>query len=420
MRNYTLFMLMMVYLLSFLDRQIISILAEDIKGDLQLSDTQLGLLTGFAFAVFYAGLGVPVARLAEKKDRINIISICVAIWSLMTAMGGYAANFFQLALARAGVGVGEAGSVAPAHSIIADTFPLEKRSRAMAIFQLGVPLGILSGFYLGGTFSESIGWRNTLFLAGGVGVILALFVRVTLKDPRGSFNVPPVNSKGGAASTFKEDAIELLSSPAYLYLCLAATFVSAAGYAIVGFLPAYLIRTFGIPVGEVGMYLAMIIGIGGGVGLFAGGIVADYLAQNNKNMPLWVCVVTTALVAPLFTVAILFGTEKTIFLYLVFPFILNLAWMGPNWAMVQGMAPKHARATASAIVLLSINLFGLGVGPLLIGLASDMFSGMGVKNSLQIALLFAPVMFILATVFYWLALRRLQQLAAAPNLAIAS
>lgn len=407
MRNYTLFVLLVVYLLSFLDRQIISILAEDIKGDLSLSDTQLGLLTGFAFAIFYAGLGVPVARLAEKRDRITIISVCVAIWSAMTAAGAYAGNFIQLALTRAGVGVGEAGSVAPAHSIIADTFPLEKRSRAMAIFQLGVPLGVLAGFYIGGTLAESMGWRDTLLYAGLAGLFVALLVKVTLKDTRQSQH----QEKGEAPESraFKKDVAQLLAIPAYRHLCFAATFASAAGYAILGFLPAYLIRSFDMPVSTVGTNLAFIIGIGSGIGLFMGGIVADSLATKNYKAPLWVCVSVSALAAPFFTLALLSGTESTIFYYLILPFVLNLAWMGPNWAMVQAVAPVHTRATASALVLLSINLFGLGVGPLLIGVSSDFFAGQGVNNPLQFALLFGPTMSALAAVFYVLAARRLKK-----------
>jgi len=407
MKNYTLFVLLLVYLLSFLDRQIVSILAEDIKGDLSLSDTQLGLLTGFAFAIFYAGLGVPVARLAEKSNRITIISICVAIWSAMTAAGAFAGNFVQLALTRAGVGVGEAGSVAPAHSIIADTFPLEKRSRAMAIFQLGVPLGVLAGFYLGGTLAESIGWRDTLLYAGLAGLLVALLVKVTLKEPR-QVN-PALASAAPKSSNFKKDVGQLFAIPAYRHLCLAATFASAAGYAIFGFLPAYLIRSFDMSVSLVGTNLALIIGIGSGIGLFMGGIIADRWAQRNYKAPLWVCVFVAVLAAPFFAFAILAGTSENIFYYLVVPFLLNLAWMGPNWAMVQAVAPVHTRATASAIVLLSINLFGLGVGPLLIGVASDFFASQGVSNPLQYALLFGPLMSALAAVFYLFSLMKLKE-----------
>ncbi|MCI4644000.1 MAG: MFS transporter [Hyphomonadaceae bacterium] len=400
-RSYLLFMLMLVYLLSFLDRQILSILAEDIKTDLDLSDTQLGLLTGLAFAVFYATLGIPVARLAERRDRVTILSVCVGLWSTMTAAGAFAGNFVLLALTRAGVGVGEAGSVAPAHAIISDVFPPERRSRAMAIFQLGVPLGILCGFFIGGVLSAQIGWRMTLFWVGLSGVVLAVLLRVTLRDPRpaeASASSPQKAPEKGALT-------QLLRQPGYIFTLLGATFASAAGYAILGFLPPYLIRTFGMSVETVGVNLSLIIGIGSGLGLFAGGMIGDALARRSPSGPLWICTISTLVSAPLFACAFLFSTQATVFAWLVGPFLLHLAWMGPNWAMVQTFAPPGGKATASAIVLLSINLLGLGLGPLVVGAASDVRLAAGSSNPLGEAMLIGPVMLVMAAACYALATR---------------
>lgn len=397
-----LLLLMIVYLLSFLDRQIISILAEDIKRDLDLSDTQLGLLTGLAFAVFYATLGIPVARLAERHDRISILSICVAVWSAMTAAGAAATNFFLLALTRAGVGIGEAGSVAPAHSLISDAFKEKERSKAMAVFQLGVPLGILAGFFIGGTLSAQIGWRMTLVCVGLPGVALAVVLRIMLRDPRGRRQVSAYEASPDGLS-FAAATRRLFSRPGYVFTLLGATFASAAGYAIIGFLPPFLIRSFGMPTDTVGVALSMIIGIGGGIGLFLGGAAADRFRVTNAKGPLWICVFATLASAPMFAVIFISAEEATVFWWLIPPFLLHLAWMGPNWAMVQSFAPEGARATASALVLLSINLIGLGLGPLVIGIASDSLAAAGAVNPLGKALLAAPVMLVLAAIAYGLA-----------------
>ncbi|MYI36700.1 MAG: MFS transporter, partial [Acidimicrobiaceae bacterium] len=234
--KYTLYMLMLAYTFSFLDRQIIAILAEDIKRDLVLSDTQLGVLTGLAFALFYAGLGVPIARLADRWHRISLISICLAVWSAMTAACGAAGNFIQLALARMGVGVGEAGALPASHSIIADTFPPENRSSAMAIFQLGVPGGVLVGFLVGGWMSDWYGWRATLYFVGGLGVALAVIIFLTAHEPKRP-QVADAVVRAGMISTIGR----LTKNPAYNHLCAAATLASLGGYALISWSPALLI-----------------------------------------------------------------------------------------------------------------------------------------------------------------------------------
>lgn len=401
-RNRVLVVLMLVYLLSFLDRQIITILAEDIKEDLSLTDTQLGLLTGFSFALFYGVLGLPIARLAEQKDRVTILTYCMSIWSLMTSLGALATNYTLLALTRAGVGIGEAGSVAPAHSIIGDMFDKKERSRAMAIFQLGAPLGILSGFFIGGILSPHLGWRMTLIVVGIPGLLLAPILRYAIKDPRqlmytasNRTNNPPLLTTAKA----------LFSHKGYILTLMGATLASAAGYAILSFLPSYLIRHFYMETTAVGIALSLIVGIGGGLGLYIGGLAADWSAKRSHTGPLWICAGSTAVSAPLFAIVFLGVDQSTIFYWLIPPFFLHLAWMGPNWAMVQLFAPKDAKTTASALVLLSINLFGLGVGPLLIGLLSDYLTTAGVPSSLGYALLIAPVMLLGASVCYALATR---------------
>lgn len=391
-----------VYTLSFLDRQIIAILAEEIKRDLELSDAEVGLITGFAFALFYATLGVPIARAADFRSRPKIIAVCLTIWSVMTAACGLAANFVQLALARIGVGVGEAGCMPPAHSLIAEMFPPEKRSGAMAIFQLGVPLGILLGFLIGGWVNEFFGWRYSLLVVGGPGAFLALWVLFAVPEPRASGTIradgPP----------FLKTAAKLWKDPVYRHLVAGATFASMAGYAAISWTPAMLIRQYELGTGYVGTVLSIVIGVGGAVGLYWGGKVGDAASTRLSSGPYKVAAVACFVAAPAFGAAYLASSIMATILLLAGAFILAFAWMGPNWAMVQERAPGEGRAVAASIVLLFINLIGLGVGPPVVGALSDMLSSYGSSSGLRFALLVAPLAFALAGIHFTLGARAAQ------------
>lgn len=401
-KKYTMALLLLVYILSFVDRQIISILAQSIKEDLVLSDTELGLLTGFAFALFYAVLGIPVARLAERFNRVPIISICVLIWSAMTAAGAATSSFLQLALTRAGVGVGEAGSVAPAQSMISDMYPPEQRARPMAIFMLGAPIGILLGFLIGGVMAGSIGWRQTLFWVGISGIGVALLVQFTIRDPRSVLDIKPVER---GESHFLADIGRLFSVPSFPWICFATMLATSANYAVVSFLPTYIIRTFDVPLSTVGIYLSLIIGLGGGLGLYFGGVFGDRLAARGSHHSLRVSIISMLLFAPLIYLALLLGDGDTIFLYLCVPFLVSQAWLGPAFAMIQTVAPEGCKATAAAVVLLCNNLLGLGFGPLLIGLMSDYLAAQGYDKPLGLALGIAPIMALVSAILYWVGLR---------------
>jgi len=395
-KGYTLWLLMLVYTLSFLDRQIISILAEDIKGDLGLSDTQLGVLTGLAFALFYATLGLPIARLAERYSRRSIIALSLGLWSVMTVAAGFAQNFVQMALARVGVGVGEAGSMPASHSIIADMYAAEERSRAMAIFQLGVPVGILIGFMIGGIVNDWLGWRLTLIAAGVPGIFVALIVAFTATEP------PRLQPAGGATNQtnlFRDIAL-LWSSATYRNLLYSATLASMGGYAVISWIPALLIRDYGLTTTFVGTVLALTNGVVGGLGTYFAGVFADRSARNRTDGPYRVAAMVCA-GASVFLFAAIAVPSLTLTLILLVPgFFCYLAWMGPNWAMVQEIAPKSARATASAFVLFILNLVGLGLGPLGVGILSDVFSGVGFANGLQLAMLVSVICFPLAAYFF--------------------
>ncbi|MXW72881.1 MAG: MFS transporter [Chromatiales bacterium] len=378
--KYTLYMLMLAYTFSFLDRQIIAILAEDIKRDLVLSDTQLGVLTGLAFALFYAGLGVPIARLADRWHRISLISICLAVWSAMTAACGAAGNFIQLALARMGVGVGEAGALPASHSIIADTFPPENRSSAMAIFQLGVPGGVLVGFLVGGWMSDWYGWRATLYFVGGLGVALAVIIFLTAHEPKRP-QVADAVVRAGMISTIGR----LTKNPAYNHLCAAATLASLGGYALISWSPALLIREHGIALPVVGTALSLIIGLGSGLGTYFFGRLADAAGRRRDDGSLRVAAYSCFATAPFFLLGFNMPAPFTIFLVVTPGFILFFAWMGPIWAGVQGVAPVTARALASAFALFVLNMIGLGVGPVAVGALSDYFATRGVESTITAA-----------------------------------
>ena len=283
-KNYTLFLLVLVFTSSHIDRQIMGILGQPIKESLQISDTQLGLLTGIMFAVFYATLGMPMAIWADRRNRRNLISFSVFLWSGMTALCGAAANFTQLLLLRIGVGVGEAGSNPPSHSIIADLYPKEQRATAMAIFGTGINWGILIGFLVGGWINEWYGWRTAFVVVGLPGVLLALLVRFTLTEPpRGYADAAGETPPKITPPPFWAVAKFMISNPVLRNVVAAGTLISFTGYASVIWVPIYLVRIHGMGTGEVVSYLALFIGVGGAIGIYLGGRLADFLHARNPN-----------------------------------------------------------------------------------------------------------------------------------------
>ena len=291
-RNYALGVLVVVYTFNFIDRQILSILLEPIKLELGLSDTALGLLTGFAFALFYATLGIPIARYADKNNRRNLIALALAIWSGMTALSGLAQNFWQLLAARIGVGVGEAGCSPPAHSMIADYFPAENRATALGIYSLGIPVGILFGFLAGGWLNEFFGWRVAFFVVGIPGLILAVLVRFTLAEPTRGMAEGRIDSgeQPGVMETFRF----MWRKKSFRHLAFGGALTAFVGYGLVTWVPSFLVRSHGMETGEIGTWLGLILGIPGGIGIAAGGWMADKLGSRDTRWYLWVVSVATA------------------------------------------------------------------------------------------------------------------------------
>jgi predicted MFS family arabinose efflux permease len=356
--NYVLGVLFAAYVLNFVDRQILAILLESIKRDLELSDTVMGLLTGTVFAIFYSVLGVPIARWADLWVRRSIVAIGLALWSGMTAASGLAQSLAQLAAARIGVGVGEAALSPPAHSLLADYFPPERRATALGIYAMGIHVGILFGLTVGGWLDDTYGWRVAFLAVGLPGVALALVVRLTVREPPRAAHstAPPV------AEVFRF----LWRLPSFRHAAFAAALSAFAGYGFANWAPTFLRRVHGLSSTEAGN-LGYAIGIGGAVGSLVAGLLADRLGRRDVRFWLWVPACSALGPLP-FTLAFLFHGDSSAILWWLLPGVAIAAWyQGPVFATVQTLAPPSMRAVAAGVLLLIINIVGLGLGPPTVG-----------------------------------------------------
>ena len=407
-----LFALLLVYILNFLDRQIVNILAEPIKGELGLSDTQLGLLAGPAFAVFYAVLGIPIARYADnaKTNRVWLISICLAVWSAMTAICGVAQNFAQLALARIGVGVGEAGCTPAAHSLIADSVPPEKRSSAIAFFGLGIPIGGLLGLIIGGIVNDQYGWRIALMLVGTPGILLAFVLPLLIRDPRrcaDSAHFNTADSPVKAKLSIKDAVREVFASKAYLYVFIAASFTAFLSYGKGLWTISFFIRSHGLSTTEAGLAMAVALGISGIIGTWLGGKMADVFGKRDKRHILTLPAIGMAIAAPILFAGYWAEDWRIAVALLILPTILNSAYYGPAYGCVQGLVRPEARAIAASLVVFGQNLIGLGMGPLLFGVLSDWLQPMAGDESVRWVLYGAAWLGLIPAFFFWRASLRL-------------
>lgn len=387
-RNVVLGVLVLVYISSFLDRQILAILLPDIKAEFNVSDTLLGLLTGLAFAVFYTTLGVPLARVADRWSRVNLLAICIGCWSLMTMLCGAAGNFAQLALARVGVGVGEAGCNPSAHSLIADYFPLERRATALSVYATAVPLGSLLGLAVGGWLSETYGWRSAFLFAGSAGFLLILLVKLLIREPpRGYADGVDSEKEHDDAPRLKQAMKILARTPTFRMLCLAAAADAFVGYGLLLWLPTFLIRTFEFSAGEVGLRLGLLVGTTGLVGAIAFGVLADRMGKKNRRFYCWMPMIAACVALVSNAALYLNQSEAAIWALLLVPLLVLPASGGPVYAAVQSVVPPAIRATAAAILLLVLNLVGLGFGPTFIGAFSDFLAPDFGTDSLRLAML---------------------------------
>ncbi|MBL8551545.1 MAG: MFS transporter [Hyphomonadaceae bacterium] len=395
-------LLFVVYTFNFIDRQIVGILATPIKADLGLTDTQLGLLGGFAFAIFYTSLGVPIAWLADRWSRTWVMTIALAVWSGCTALCGLAGNYLQLFLGRVGVGVGEAGGVAPAYSLISDYFPPRERARALAIYSLGIPVGSAAGIALGGLVASLVDWRAAFIAVGLAGVLVAPVFRFLVREPRrGQLDASPTEA---AAPISLSSIIRMLTAkPSFWLVSLGAASSSIMSYGAFFWLPSFLVRSYDLSLREASLFYAAILLIGGVLGVWLGGLLADKLGARNRAAFAAVPAIGFAIAAPCYALALLSPSPIAAFFLLLLPTAFGLAWLGPVIAAVQHLAPAQARSTASALFLFINNLIGLGLGSTLIGLISDELTARFAEESLRYSILAGAGFYVIAAILLALA-----------------
>lgn len=403
-RRYVLSLLVVVYTFNFIDRQILAILLPAIKAEFGVTDAILGFLAGSAFALFYATLGIPIALIADRWNRRNLIALALAVWSGMTALSGIATSIAQLTLARIGVGVGEAGCSPPAHSIIADLYGPEERSTAMGIFTLGISAGIMIAYLAGGWVAENIGWREAFLIVGLPGLLLALLVRFTIAEPvRGQ-------SDGKRDGTSRPGVVAvarfLLRRKSFLHLAIGSGLASFSGYAIISFFPAFLHRSHGMSLSEIGVWLGLILGIAGGLGFAGGGYVSDRLGRRGQRFALRGVAAATML-AWLFHFPVFLADDAYVVLGLfIVPTIFGSFYLATTFAQIQGLVGLRMRGVASALLLFILNAVGLGLGPFCAGLLSDVLEATFAADSMRYSLLFVALIMGPWSAFHYMAAGR--------------
>ena len=399
-RRYALAILAIVYMFNFIDRQILAILLPSIKEEFQVGDAVLGLLAGTAFALFYVVLGVPIARLADRVNRRNLIALAVAVWSGMTALSGFSANIWQLALARVGVGIGEAGCSPPAHSMIADLYPPQQRSSAMGVYTLGISAGIMLAYLAGGWVVDNYSWRYAFFIVGLPGLLLAALVRFTIiEPPRGAADN---RSDSGEQPTLMDVVRFLASRRSFLFMALGAGASSFVGYSIIFEMPSFLGRSFEIGATSIGVWLGLIYGFAGGLGFFLGGYFADRMGLKGHRRALNFIAVSTLLSTACLAAVFLSSTLLWCLSLLVFPSVISNFYLAPVLSQTQSLVSLRMRAVASSLLLLILNVVGLMIGPAVTGLVSDLLRASQGNESLRYALLISTVVMLpVAALCYW-------------------
>ena len=390
-----LLLLLLAYVFNFLDRQILAILKIPIKAELGLSDTQLGLMGGIAFASLYSTVAIPLARYADRGRRVSVVAWSVAVWSGFTALCGLAGNFWQLFAARMGVGIGEAGGVAPSYALIADYFPPQRRARALAIFSLGIPIGSAIGLFFGGWIATVLDWRWAFVLIGLAGIPVAIALRRFVPEP-------PLGAQddgsAGTEPTFREVMALLLTKPSFWLLSFGAASASICGYGLGFWLPSYLTTSLELPLDQLGYYFGTIVLVGGSLGIWFGGWLGDKLGGARPGAYALVPGIAFLLTAPLYVIAINQNSLSAGLVLYTLPYMLSLAWLGPVVNAIQHLVPAAMRATASASLLLINNLIGIGFGTFIFGYLSDVLKPEYGADSLRIALLIGIGFYLVAGV----------------------
>jgi MFS transporter, Spinster family, sphingosine-1-phosphate transporter len=386
-RNYLLTLLLVILAFNYVDRLTLGLVLQDIKADFDLSDTQLGLLSGIAFALFYSLLGIPIARWADRGNRVTIISLTTALWCVGLAVCGVAGNFVQLLLIRIGIAVGEAGCIPPAHSLIADHFTRAERPRAVSRYMLGGPLSALIGYILAGWLNEFYGWRITFILLSLPGLVLAALAWLTLREPRSQQHARSHTVHTRAQPGFMEVCRVLFANATFRSLLLAYAIMSFFNYGIVKWQPTFFVRTFGLETGEIGTWFAVTYGLGGLLGTHLGGEWASRYAANNEPVQLKAMAGASCSFGIIWALIYLSSNQYVALGLMGLAVIAVMTTTGPLFATLQSLVPERMRATSIAFVYLFANLIGMGLGPLAVGMLSDVLRSHAGENSLRYALL---------------------------------
>jgi predicted MFS family arabinose efflux permease len=407
-RSFTLLLLLVVYISNYADRQILNVLAKQIMEDLQISNSAFGFLSGLSFALFYATLGIPIAALADRHSRKWILVASLVVWSVMTTICGLAQNFWQLAIARIGVGVGEAGGSPPSHSMISDLFPLSQRSTALAIYALGVPLGASLGTFVGGQIGALWGWRAAFFVLGVPGLLLAIYFIFAFKEP------PRGHVDGGidatvAAPSVRDVARFMWSQKSLVHTIIGASLITAVGYGGLAFTAAFLQYSHAMALTEVTNYLTLQIGLVSAIGTFLGGYLADTLSRRNLGWSAWIVTAGIAVSVP-FSIVVYLSNDKTVVLWMMtITILVGGTYLAPTFSLVQNLVGVRMRATAAALLLFVINLFGLGLGPLAVGVIADLLTPLFKQDAIRYALFIFSILGLWGAWHYWIAPRTLRE-----------
>ena len=414
--HYALFMLATIYVFNYIDRQLMAILIEPVKLEFGISDTQIGLLSGVTFAVFYTVFGFPLGRLSDRIGRKPVIAFSCIAWSLMTMLCGMAGNFLTLVLARIGVAVGEAGGTAPSVAMVSDLYPANRRSTALSVLMLGSSLGAIVGLGLGGWIAQHHGWRFAFLLIGAPGIVLGLILLLTVRTPKA---VVPLSSVALLQDGWLKTLVELFRMPSFVWLVLTGGVAAIAGYAIGTWSPSFLIRSHGLNMQEAGFLVGVVGGSGATIGTLLCGMLTDRLARRDVAWQIGVPLLGTLISIP-FALTYFLWPQGTAFhigsiavpqaflFYSAFSFF-GVWWATPCLSAITHLFPATRLAQATAIFVMSMTLLGVGVGPLFVGMLSDFFVPTLGSESLRYALASSVSMLVLASVFLTLALPRYRQ-----------
>jgi predicted MFS family arabinose efflux permease len=395
-------MLLLVYTFNWLDRQILGILAPAIKADLGLSNTQLGALGGIAFAMLYSTLAIPLAVVADRTSRSWVITVSLVIWSGFTALCGLAGGFWHLFAARLGVGVGEAGGVAPSYALISQYFPPERRARAISIYSMGIPVGLATGVLFGAAIAKALDWRAAFIVIGLTGVVIAPIFRLVVKEPpRGA--APTGSAPVGAVFA------TLARKPSFWLMAFASAMSSTAGYGLAFWVPSILIGAYGFDLTTTSYFYGSLLLIGGVTGVYLGGVLADKLGKADRGAYAKVSAFAWMVTAPLFIAGLLSPSPVVAWLFLLIPNALNILFVGPLTTATQHLVPAHMRATAAACFLFINNLIGIGAGSWLLGGISDVMKPQFGEDALRYSAVALVCLYFVASALALLAVRPLRR-----------